>query len=299
MIHYLRQQPDFKEKELCVVAHSWGGFQLASFLTDKNITVEDKNFIKQLVFISPNLDSAHTRIFEMKERIGGPTFEVELQSEMARRHAGNQSQSSGNMSFIKNPVMDKGLNEAISPFYRLDQIPKGIPCLFVHPTQDKIVPASQSIAAVEKINGSGGNAKIVMTTKGDHVFFKIGEANDPQATATCFGAIDGLIKNPDSLNAITIDDDALDNSEPDKIEAKIKEKFNEYESQKNLLDEWHGKSSSDNEKGGKNKIQTLISMKEQKENYLKKLRELKLSDHHAYKVNSASLSMINELIENQ
>ena len=37
----------------------------------------------------------------------------------------------------------------------------------------------------------------------------------------------------------------------------------------------------------------------EKENYLKKLRELKLSDHHAYKVNSASLSMINELIENQ
>ena len=103
VIHYFRQQPDFKEKEFCVVAHSWGGFQLASFLTDKNISSEDKKFIKQVVFMSPNLDSAHTRIFEMKERIGGGAFEVELSSEMSRRHAGTNSDSSVKIDFINNP----------------------------------------------------------------------------------------------------------------------------------------------------------------------------------------------------
>lgn len=299
VIHYLRETPNFKEKELCMVAHSWGGFQLASFLTDKNISAEDKKFIKQVVFMSPNLDSAHTRIFEMKERIGGGAFEVELSNEMSRRHAGTNSDSSVKIDFINNPVMNKNLNEEISPFYRLEQIPKEIPCLFVHPTKDNIVPASQSLAAVEKISSSSGNAKIFMTSNGGHGFFKAGEVGDPDTAAACFGVIDSLIKNPNSLRKITIDEYSSDNSDPENIDLKIKEKNSEYESQKNLLDEWHGKASSDNRKGGKNKIQTLISMKEQKENYLKKLRELKLSDHHAYKVNSASLSMINELIENQ
>lgn len=299
VIHYLRQQPDFKEKELCMVAHSWGGFQLASFLTDKNISAEDKKFIKQVVFMSPNLDSAHTRIFEMKERIGGGAFEVELSNELSRRHAGTNSHSSVKIDFINNPVMNKNLNEEISPFYRLEQIPKEIPCLFVHPTKDNIVPASQSLVAVEKISSSGGNAKIFMTSNGGHGFFKTGEVGDPDTTAACFGAIDSLIKNPDSLRKITIDEYSSDNSDPENIDLKIKEKNSKYESQKNLLDEWHGKSSSDNEKGGKNKIQTLISMKERKENYLKKLRELKLLDHHAYKVTSASLTMISEFIENQ
>ena len=195
--------------------------------------------------------------------------------------------------------MNKNLNEEISPFYQLEQIPKEIPCLFVHPTKDNIVPASQSLAAVEKISSSGGNAKIFMTSNGGHGFFKTGEVGDPDTAAACFGAIDSLIKNPNSLRKITIDKYSSDNSDPENIDLKIKEKNSEYESQKHLLDEWHGKASSDNEKGGKNKIQTLISMKVQKENYLKKLRELNLSDHHAYKVNSASLSMINELIENQ
>jgi len=259
VIHYLRQQPDFKEKELCVVAHSWGGFQLASFLTDKNISTEDKKFIKQVVFMSPNLDSAHTRIFEMKDRIGGGTFEVELSNEMSRRHAGTNSHSSVKIDFINNP----------------------------------------SLAAVEKISSRGGNAKIFMTTNGGHGFFKTGEVGDPDTTAACFGAIDALIKNPNSLRKITIDEYSSDNSDPENIEIKIKEKNSEYESQKNLLDEWHGKSSSDNEKGGKNKIQTLISMKEQKEKLLKILREHNASSQHTYKITTASLLRISEFIENQ
>ncbi len=299
VIHYLRQQPDFKEKELCMVAHSWGGFQLASFLTDKNVSAEDKKFIKQVVFMSPNLDSAHTRIFEMKERIGGGTFEVELSNEMSRRHAGTNSHSSVKIDFINNPVMNKNLNEEISPFYRLEQIPKEIPCLFVHPTKDNIVPASQSLAAVEKISSSGGNAKIFMTSNGGHGFFKTGEVGDPDTAAACFGAIGSLIKNPDSLRKITIDEYSSDNSDPENIDLKIKEKNSEYESQKNLLDEWHGKASSDNEKGGKNKIQTLISMKKRKEDLLKTLEERNLSSHHTYKVTSASLLRISEFIENQ
>ena len=299
VIHYFRQQPDFKEKEFCVVAHSWGGFQLASFLTDKNISAEDKKFIKQVVFMSPNLDSAHTRIFEMKERIGGPTFEVELSGEMSRRHAGNKSNSQEKINFTNNPVMNKNLNEEISPFYRLEQMPKEIPCLFVHPTKDTIVPASQSLDAVEKINGNGGNAKIFLTNNGDHAFFKTGQAGDPQATAACFDAIDGLVKNPDSLKKITIDEYASDNFDSESIDTKIKEKNSGYESQRNLLGDWHGKVKSDNEKEGKNKIQTLMAMKKQKESLLKTFEERNLSSHPMYKTTSASLSMISELIQNQ
>ncbi len=174
VIQHLRQQPDFKDKEFCVVAHSWGGFQLASFLTDKNVSSEDKNFIRQVVFMSPNLDSAHTRIFEMSDRVGGPTFESELKSEMTRRHAGEKSNSAGKISFLNNPVMNKNINEEISPFYRIEQMPKEIPCLFVHPTKDRIVPVGQSLAAMGKINNGGGNAKVVMTTNGGHAFFKTG-----------------------------------------------------------------------------------------------------------------------------
>jgi len=195
--------------------------------------------------------------------------------------------------------MNKNLNEEISPFYRLEQMPKEIPCLFVHPTKDNIVPASQSLAAVEKISSRGGNAKIFMTTNGGHGFFKTGEVGDPDTTAACFGAIDSLVKDPDSLRKITIDEYSSDNSDPENIEIKIKEKNSEYESQKNLLDEWHGKSSSDNEKGGKNKIQTLISMKEQKEKLLKILREHNASSQHTYKITTASLLRISEFIENQ
>jgi len=299
VIHYLREASDFKEKELCVVAHSWGGFQLASFLTDKNISAEDKNFIKQVVFMSPNLDSAHTRIFEMKDELGGPNFDNDLKSQMSRRHAGTNSHSLVKIDFINNPVMNKNLNEEISPFYRLEQMPKEIPCLFVHPTKDNIVPASQSLAAVEKISSSGGNAKIFMTTNGGHGFFKTGEVGDPDTAAACFGAIDSLIKNPDSLKKISIDDYSSDNFSPENIEIKIKEKNSEYESQKNLLDEWHGKASSDNEKGGKNKIQVLMSMQKQKEDLLKTLEGRNLSSHPMYAKTSESLSVISELIKNQ
>ncbi len=299
VIQHLRQQPDFKGKEFCVVAHSWGGFQLASFLTDKNISPEDKNFIKQVVFMSPNLDSAHTRIFEMSDRIGGPTFETELQSEMTRRHAGSLSDSQGKINFLNNPAMNKELNEAISPFYRLEQMPKEIPCLFVHPTTDKIVPASQSLAAVQRINSSGGDAKIVMTTSGSHGFFKTGNTNDPEVTATCLGAIDRLIKDPDSLTKVTIDKESLENSDPENIEAKIKEKDGSYENHNKLLYEWHGKGETASGTGKFNKIQVLTQMKKQKESHLKMLEGRNLTAHAGYKMTTESLSRINAFLESQ
>lgn len=296
VLHYLRQHADFKEKEICIVAHSWGGFQLASFLTDKNLSPEDRNFIKQIVFMSPNLDSAHTRIYEMSERIGGPTFETELRSEMIRRHAGSESNSTEKLSFVNNPVMDKDLNEKISPFYRLDQMPKDIPCLFIHPTSDKTVPVSQSLAAVEKINSSGGNAKIFLATSGGHAFFTTKEVNDPLVTTACFGAIDNLIKHPDSLNTATIDGEPLENSTTENIEAKIKEKDNGYENLTKLLDEWHGQAETT--KGRKSKIQALTEEVRRKESLLKIFEDRKLTGHASYKINSDSLSMIKKFLEN-
>ena len=35
VVQCLRDRPDMQGKEFCVVAHSWGGFQLASLLTDE------------------------------------------------------------------------------------------------------------------------------------------------------------------------------------------------------------------------------------------------------------------------
>ena len=43
VIQCLRERPDMQGKEFCVVAHSWGGFQLASLLTDE--TAEERNFV--------------------------------------------------------------------------------------------------------------------------------------------------------------------------------------------------------------------------------------------------------------
>lgn len=296
VIQYLRQQSDFKEKAFCVIAHSWGGFQLASFLTDKSVASEDKNFIKQIVFMSPNLDSAHTRIFEMHDRIGGPTFEVELSNEMTRRHAGEKSASAGKIDFFNNPVMKKNLNEEISPFYRLEQMPKEIPCLFIHPTKDGVVPASQSLAAMEKINRGGGNAKIVMTTNGDHAFFKAGQADD-LVMATCMSAIDSLINNPDSLDKVRVDDESVVISDLDDIEKKIKEKDDRYESQSNLLREWHEPGSVSNVTGKKNKIQVLKLMQEKKEALLRNFEQHKMTSHDQYRITLNSLAMIKQALE--
>jgi alpha-beta hydrolase superfamily lysophospholipase len=298
VIHYFRHQPNFKEKEFCVVAHSWGGFQLASFLTDKNISAEDKKFIKQVVFMSPNLDSAHTRIFAMQEDFSKHTFENELSREMIRRHAGENSKSSETINFKNNPVMNKNLYENISPFYRLEQMPEEIPCLFIHPTKDTIVPASQSLAAMEKINSSGGNAKIVMATNGGHVFFKTGENSDLSATATCLGAIDSFIKNPDSLNKVVIDEKSLADSDLEKIEVKIKQKDDSYKSQKNLLDDWHQKTPENDEREGKpkNKSQILRELKNDKTTKTKIFEDKEQTNNFSYLKWKKDLLVINELI---
>ncbi len=299
VVHYFREHPDFREKEFCVVAHSWGGFQRASFLTNDSISSDDKNFFRQVVFISPNLDSAHTRIFSQRDEIGGPTYEVELQNELTRRHAGNNSHSSGKISFVNNPVMNKNLNEAISPFYRRDQMPKGIPCLFVHPVKDSTVPLSQSLAAAEKINSEGGNAKMLITTNGGHVFFKTGKVNDPEATAVCFGAIDSLVRNPDSLASAMTDDESLAHPDSEHIELSIKAKDSQYESQKNLLTDWHRKDEASEGAEKTNKFEVMKKLKAQKEAHLKKLEERVLTKHDGYTKTSQSLAMINQFLESQ
>ena len=297
VVKHLRQHPDFKEKEICVVAHSWGGFQLASFLTDKNISSEDKSFFKQVVFISPNLNSAHTRIFASNEQFGGLSNERQLHNDMTNRHAGANSNSTENITFINNPVMNENLNQKISPFYRLEEMPKIIPCLFVHPSKDKTVPLSQSLAAVEKINSSAGNARIVIPTDGGHTFFKTGNANNPDAMTACLGAIDSLIKEPDSLATVTIDKESSGNLGSENIELKVKEKDGSYKSQKNLLDEWHSDDSPSGSEKMDNKRQTLMLIKTSKERTLKIYEERNLANNDAYKKMSEDVLMINKFLE--
>lgn len=94
VIHYLRERPEMQGKEFCVVAHSWGGFQLASLLTDE--TAEERGFFKQAVFISPNLDSAQTRLFadasEYNDASDGSllAFGRTLVRNFEERHTGNE-----------------------------------------------------------------------------------------------------------------------------------------------------------------------------------------------------------------
>ena len=299
VIQHLRQLPDFKDKNFCVVAHSWGGFQLASLLTDPSISDEEKNFFKQVVFISPNLDSAQTRLFAMNEQDGGFTNEYDLQAEMARRHAGINSNSAGRISFSYNPLMNKNLNEEVSPFYHLEKMPKHIHCLFVHPVRDTTVPVSQSLAAAKKINDNAGNAKLVMTTTGGHMFFKAGEVNDPYATTSCFCAIDTLIKDPDSVCKLTLDGESLDDSDSENIDKKIKEKHSQYKNQRYLLEEWHGNGDTANTSDRQNKTQVLMQMKEQKESMLKIMKDRGLMNSSGYKNTFESLSVINGLLNTQ
>ena len=112
VVQHLRARPDMQGKEFCVVAHSWGGFQLASLLTDE--AAEERNFFKQAVFISPNLDSAQTRLFadasEFNDISDGTVtaFERTLVRNFEERHSGSEEEmdDSKKMTVLNNPLID-------------------------------------------------------------------------------------------------------------------------------------------------------------------------------------------------
>ena len=146
VVHCLRERPDMQEKEFCVLAHSWGGFQLASLLTDE--TAEEREFFKKVADAADYNDAAPGSIL---------AFKVALVGNFKSRHAGGHAevQVSDEMTMLHNPLIDQSLNEKFSPFYRLDKMPSAVSCLFFHAGDDEQVPLSQSVEAFAKINDAG------------------------------------------------------------------------------------------------------------------------------------------------
>lgn len=245
VIQCLRERPDMQGKEFCVVAHSWGGFQLASLLTDE--TAEERNFFKQAVFISPNLDSAETRLFADAPNYSDSndgsiaTFELELVSNFKERHTGSKVEmdDSTEMTILNNPLIDQSLNERFSPFYRLDKMPKDIPCLFFHASDDKNVPLSQSVNAFAKVNGAGGNASIVIASQGGHAFFKNGDTHNANVMTNCFSSINTFVKQGESSRNVSIDGDLLPESDIATVEKSLRVLDKNYENHATALQNFH------------------------------------------------------------
>ena len=243
VIQYLRERQDFTGKEFCAVAHSWGGFQLASLLTDEESP--DRNFFSRAVFISSNLDSAQTRLFADPYDDRSSDALINSKNQMlgnfTQRHAGRNEQidDANKMTVISNPLIDQSLNEKFSPYYRLEKVPSNVPCLFFHATDDKQVPASQSVDAFNKINSAGGDARIVISSQGDHGFFKAGTTHDPEVMATCFSAVDTLVKKPALLAKAGINGEAVDCTEAGTLEGKLLATDGSYENHRKLLEDFH------------------------------------------------------------
>ena len=245
VIQCLRERPDMQGKEFCVVAHSWGGFQLASLLTDE--TAEERNFFKQAVFISPNLDSAQTRLFadafDYSDASDGSitAFERGLVANFEERHTGTEAtvDEASKMTVLNNPLIDQALNEKFSPFYQLQKMPPDMPCLFFHSANDKQVPVSQSVDAFSKINKAGGNASIFIASTGGHSFFKTGDTFNPGVLESCFGTIDNLVKQPGSSKSAMIDGATLMDSSIEAVEQKILETDKTYENHSKVLEDFH------------------------------------------------------------
>jgi pimeloyl-ACP methyl ester carboxylesterase len=237
VIHALRERPDMQGKEVSVVAHSWGGFQLASLMTDESLGEEDRQFFKKAIFIAANLDSAQTRFFSDTANYNDQSHPALLASMhgitegFKERHLGHNEElpEFEKMTETNNPLIDQSLNEKFSPFYRLEQMPLETPCLFVHAADDKSVPVSQSVDAFERIRNAGGKAGIVINSEGGHGFFKAGKEHRSQTMANCFGAIDNFIRQPGSANTAMIDDTPLPEAGASRIEEKLKEKVETYE----------------------------------------------------------------------
>lgn len=260
VIHYLRERPEMQGKEFCVVAHSWGGFQLASLLTDE--TAEERGFFKQAAFISPNLDSAQTRLFadasEYNDASDGSllAFGRTLVRNFEERHTGNEEKmdESGKMTALNNPLIDQSLNEKFSPFYRLDKIPKELPCLFFHATDDEQVPSSLSVDAFAKVNNAGGNASIVISSKGGHRFFITGDTHQPGVTTNCFAAINTLVKQGGSSNNVVIDGDTLADSDIEAVEKRLLVADKAYENHTRALENFHNEIETPANGNGRKRI---------------------------------------------
>lgn len=245
VVQCLSERSDMQGKEFCVVAHSWGGFQLASLLTDE--TAEERRFFKQAAFISPNLDSAQTRLFADASQYDESTdsrlatFERTLVRNFEERHAG-QEQETGHaekMTVVNNPLINQALNEKFSPFYRLDKMPRDIPCLFFHATNDLQVPVSQSVDAFARVNNAGGDARIVISSQGGHGFFKTGHAHNADVMTSCFGVIETLVKQSESSKKAVIDGDFLPDTNIAAVEEKILEVDKTYENYTKVLEDFH------------------------------------------------------------
>ncbi|MBK4733071.1 alpha/beta hydrolase family protein [Noviherbaspirillum pedocola] len=247
IVRCLRERPDMQGKDVCVVAHSWGGFQLASFLTDESLSEEERQFFKQAVFIAANLDSAQTRLFADASHFNDQSatsllgFEQKLVTEFERRHAGFKDEvaEADRMTVTNNPLIDQSLNERFSPFYRLDKLPREMSCLFIHATDDKQVPVSQSVEAFAKINDAGGDARIIIPQQGGHGFFKAGDGHRADTMRNCFGAIDAFIQRPDTVKGAIVGDVGVPEAKVSNIEKKIRDSEKTYRNTSKLLDDFH------------------------------------------------------------
>lgn len=245
VIQCLRERPNMQGKEFCAVAHSWGGFQLASLLTDE--TAEERNFFKQAVFISPNLDSAQTRLFADASDYNDATeesitaFERTLVLNFEERHTGadEEMDASEKMTILNNPLIDQSLNEKFSPFYRLEKMASDTAFLFFHAVDDKQVPVSQSVNAFARINDAGGNARIVIASQGGHGFFKTGDGHNAGVMTSCFSAIDTLVKQAVTSKTAVIDGVSLPETHIERVEGKILEADKNYRNYSKVLDDFH------------------------------------------------------------
>ena len=94
-----------------------------------------REVFKQAVFISPNLDSAQTRVFADAPQYSEvndasvTAFELTLVANFEERHAGREVKmdNSKKMTVLNNPLIDQSLNEKFSPFYRLKSFLKIYP----------------------------------------------------------------------------------------------------------------------------------------------------------------------------
>lgn len=260
VIHCLRERPDMQGKEFCVVAHSWGGFQLASLLTDE--TSEERGFFKQVAFISPNLDSAQTRLFADASQYSDANegsvlgFERTLVRNFEERHTGIEERmdESGKMTVLNNPLIDQSLNERFSPFYRLDKMPKELPCLFFHATDDKQVPPSLSVDAFARVNNAGGNASIVISREGGHSFFKTGDAHHSGVMTNCFAAIDTQVKQGGLSKNVVIDGDMLPDSDIEAVERRLLVADKAYENHTKALQNFHNEIQTPATGNGRKRI---------------------------------------------
>lgn len=215
-----------------------------------------------------DLDSAQTRYFaDSYDDRSSDTLIASKNGMLANfreRHAGADEEidDADQMTILNNPLIDQSMNERFSPFYRLEKMPANVPCLFFHARDDKQVPASQSVDAFNKIRNAGGDTRIVISSQGDHGFFKAGTTYNPDVMVNCFCAIDALVKKPASLIKANINGEGVDSADVEKIVEADKT----YKNYKKRLEDFH----KDEEVVAGQDGETGMP---RKKNYLKKIRD--------------------------